>query len=164
MKTCNTCKQEKDDSEYYARNSTCKPCFRLRVRAREIRLRETDPAWAEKEAARHRMKTRKYVAEGRVKPIDATRKKDAMARYFRGHPNRKKAHSAVSNAIRDGRIQRLPCAVCSSKTTEAHHDDYDKPLDVLWLCKKHHMERHVLLNQQSRLMKASRANVGEGSR
>jgi hypothetical protein len=48
----------------------------------------------------------------------------------------------VSNAIRDGRMARQDCCVCGTPNAEAHHDDYDKPLSVIWLCKLHHEERH----------------------
>ena len=34
-------------------------------------------------------------------------------------------------------IIRLPCQICGRKA-EAHHYDYNKPLDVLWLCRSHH--------------------------
>lgn len=44
--------------------------------------------------------------------------------------------------IRSGRLIKQPCEVCGSKIVEAHHDDYEKPLDVRWLCKKHHAEHH----------------------
>jgi hypothetical protein len=36
----------------------------------------------------------------------------------------------------------MPCEVCKETNVDAHHDDYNKPLDVRWLCKKHHREHH----------------------
>lgn len=45
--------------------------------------------------------------------------------------------------IRKGDLIKLPCEVCgTNEKVEAHHDDYSKPLDVRWLCRKHHQEHH----------------------
>lgn len=41
-----------------------------------------------------------------------------------------------------GKIQRMPCEVCGETKSHAHHDDYSKPLQVKWLCPKHHKELH----------------------
>jgi len=46
----------------------------------------------------------------------------------------------VSNAIRDGRLSRQPCEVCQAPEAQAHHADYSKPLEVRWLCFRHHRE------------------------
>lgn len=56
------------------------------------------------------------------------------------HPERYAARTAVRNAIRSGRLSRLPCEVCGEARTQGHHDDYSRPLDVRWLCFKHHRE------------------------
>jgi hypothetical protein len=42
----------------------------------------------------------------------------------------------VSNAVRDGRLDRPNrCSRCNEKgRIEGHHEDYSKPLEVIWLC------------------------------
>lgn len=49
----------------------------------------------------------------------------------------------TSNAIKRGRLVRQPCEVCGAERVEAHHDDYSRPYDVRWLCKRHHDEHHM---------------------
>ena len=34
------------------------------------------------------------------------------------------------------------CEVCGSETVDAHHDRYDEPLNVRWLCRRHHVRLH----------------------
>ncbi len=51
---------------------------------------------------------------------------------------RLKAWRMVEKALERGQLVRLPCEVCGDKGAQAHHDDYAKPLDVRWLCKRHH--------------------------
>ncbi len=46
---------------------------------------------------------------------------------------------------RRGLLIEQPCEVCQEKA-EMHHDNYDKPLDVRWLCREHHLEHHNMLN------------------
>ena len=53
-----------------------------------------------------------------------------------------RAHHAVELAILNGSIQRLPCEKCGREPSDAHHDDYTKPLAVRWLCRFHHLQHH----------------------
>ena len=52
------------------------------------------------------------------------------------------ANSKTGNAIRDGKLVRQPCEVCGCEKVQAHHEDYTKPLNVEWLCRKHHLAKH----------------------
>jgi DNA-binding XRE family transcriptional regulator len=52
------------------------------------------------------------------------------------------ARSAVARALRRGDFHRLPCEVCGSPKSHAHHEDYSKPLEVRWLCEEHHIAAH----------------------
>jgi hypothetical protein len=56
-----------------------------------------------------------------------------------------KANTILGNAVRNGIVIPWPCCAvpeCSTKP-HAHHPDYDRPLDVVWLCPKHHKETHT---------------------
>lgn len=48
----------------------------------------------------------------------------------------------LRKAVKDGVIKKEPCGICQSLLSEAHHPDYSKPLDVMWLCRKHHAVWH----------------------
>ena len=58
------------------------------------------------------------------------------------HPEKYKARCQISNAIHNGRLTRLPCEVCGVVPTHAHHDNYNEPLNVRWLCPTHHLQHH----------------------
>ncbi|WP_436232408.1 single-stranded DNA-binding protein [Escherichia coli] len=61
-----------------------------------------------------------------------------------GNPWKRKAHIIVGNFLRDGKLIRPPqCECCGSECKpQAHHCDYSKPTDVMWLCKSCHVEWH----------------------
>lgn len=55
---------------------------------------------------------------------------------------RTKCHNAVTRAIRSGKLIKQPCVRCGNEKSLAHHEDYDFPLDVMWLCQPCHKQRH----------------------
>jgi hypothetical protein len=57
-----------------------------------------------------------------------------------------RARAALSAAIESGRLVRQPCVTCGQLGgVEAHHTDYARPLDVVWLCHEHHKMAHKAL-------------------
>jgi len=58
-------------------------------------------------------------------------------------PRKIKARRILNYGVRWGYIKRLPCSVCGDPKSEGHHEDYDKPKEVIWLCMKHHRELHA---------------------
>lgn len=47
------------------------------------------------------------------------------------------AYAKVAAAKRKGLLIPQPCVACGANA-EAHHPDYSKPLDVIWVCRGHH--------------------------
>jgi hypothetical protein len=66
----------------------------------------------------------------------------AKRRWAERNREKRKAHVAVGNAIRDGKLVKGPCEVCGEQEVHGHHDDYGKPLEVRWLCLVHHGAAH----------------------
>lgn len=69
-------------------------------------------------------------------------------KWRENNPLKSKAHWKVNSRYRQDREynkgrNRGKCLVCANEKTEAHHHDYNKPLDVIFLCKPHHVELHT---------------------
>jgi hypothetical protein len=57
-------------------------------------------------------------------------------------PDAYRANRMLYDHVRRGNIVRQPCIVCGNPKSHGHHDDYSKPLSVIWLCREHHKELH----------------------
>lgn len=64
---------------------------------------------------------------------------------------KERCHNLVEKAVKKGTLKNpYKCSECGSEDTfkdgrtaiQAHHDDYDRPLDIRWLCQKCHHEWH----------------------
>lgn len=85
----------------------------------------------------------KYCALPRGKKhylYKGTTAQDRRKRYKEKYPERVKANQKIADLVRRGKIKKLPCEKCGNIKVEAHHNDYSKPLEINWLCRKHHIE------------------------
>jgi len=138
-KTCFKCQTVKPLDEFYKHSAMgdgylnkCKECNK-------------------KDALEHRLKNiekvKKYDRE-RSKLPERMKLSAQVTRVWRAEDSRRaKAHSAVARAINKGKLTRQSCIRCGNKKTEAHHEDYDKPLDIVWLCCPCHKQRHKEIKQ-----------------
>ncbi len=56
---------------------------------------------------------------------------------------KQKAHWKLHWQIKKGNIRRQPCIICGETRSNGHHEDYSKPLEVIWLCHEHHRALHT---------------------
>lgn len=81
---------------------------------------------------------RKWVTSLKGKKV----RHNAITKWRELNAIKRSAHTAVSNALRDKRLTKLPCCKCGKLKSEAHHTSYEPEdwLKVIWFCKKHHSE------------------------
>lgn len=134
MKPCIRCGLEKPIEEFYAHRkmadghlNKCKECCRA-------------------DAVANRSRKLDYYRQYDKDRLQTLRRQVSIERHRRSYrdryPHKRAAHIAVGNAIRQGRLVKQPCEVCGDSNVDAHHDDYSKPLEVRWLCRKHHLMEH----------------------
>ena len=60
-------------------------------------------------------------------------------------PDKVKCHQSLHTAVVNGKIEKPEiCTKCGNKhKIEGHHEDYSKPLEVVWLCMKCHRALHA---------------------
>jgi hypothetical protein len=132
MKACFKCGEIKPLTEYYKHGqmkdghlNKCKTCTKKDV---HIHRHESDS----------REKILSYDRERGNR-----QNKEYLKEYREKYPKKYKAHCMIANAIRNKKLFREPCAVCGKENADGHHDDYDKPLNVRWLCSEHHRQWHA---------------------
>lgn len=69
-------------------------------------------------------------------------RREAGKRMRLKYPEKFKAREKLKYEVKMGRVKKGVCEKCGNPKVQAHHHDYTKPLDVNWLCSKHHAEIH----------------------
>lgn len=127
-KDTKTNRKEKED--YYKEYDRNRPNHKERIdnnRERQEKLKETEPE------------------------VFITKRRNRYNNYKSNYPDKYRAHTFVNNAIRDGRLQKVPyCENCSGGyRVQAHHESYNIEdwLKVIWLCGDCHKKRHKIINE-----------------
>lgn len=126
-RTCSKCGLTKLAEEFSrlgkGRHSHCKAC---RLKDERLRLRK-----------RGGSPDRRDYGQAYYRANAEAVKERTRARRAR-NPLKYAAQKAITAGLKAGRILREPCLFCDATRVEAHHHDYTLPLEVTWLCRKHH--------------------------
>ena len=117
----------------YQLKCVCGTCHLCRARRRSYERYHKDPEWAVAKLAANRKWRERVTDDWRE------RERERNRRRIRD-PRKKKCQNRLQSAVRRRKIIRGLCEVCGSPQVEGHHEDYDKPYEVRWLCRKHHRE------------------------
>jgi hypothetical protein len=149
QKQCFKCEEIKPIDEFYRHKAMgdgylnkCKDCAKQDVRKRYSEKRNQILEYEKKRALLpHRVEARKiYASTERGKEVN----KKSHRRSAEKYPERVLARTKLNNAIRSGKIQRPnKCSVCMTVgKIQAHHDNYNEPFVVKWLCTSCHRKEH----------------------
>lgn len=152
---CKKCGLIKPSSDFYSSQNDCKECTKKRVKERRAAnadyYREFD---RERAHLPHRVEARKaYAATDKGKEArrraqaaylkrSPEKRKESIKKWIDANREKRKAHNDVLLALYHGTLKPAPCESCGATPTQAHHDDYSRPLDVRWLCIPCHVAHH----------------------
>ena len=84
---------------------------------------------------------KKKTKKARDPEDDRKRRALQQRKHYANNQEKCKARYILRHAINYHKTLKREDCHCG-KIGEAHHPDYSKPLEVEWLCRKHHMEKH----------------------
>lgn len=126
-------------------------------RHREQEIKDTK-RWQKENPEKVLAQQRRYYDENRDKLLAKAKLRYASYREHRKISDKRwktknkykiQAHSKLRTALLANRVNKKSCEVCGEVKVHAHHDDYSKPLNVKWLCSKHHGELHKLQRRKT---------------
>ena len=154
-KKCIHCGETLPLSEFYRHKqmadghlNSCKHCQKSRVRANRAKNVDRYRAYDRRRYAEDETRQIDIIARAAIRAIDrADEVREAQRRWGERNKHQRKAHNAVNNAVRDGRLHKPTCCnKCGQETPsrrlQAHHHDYDRPLNVDWVCTTCHGQTH----------------------
>lgn len=161
-RTCRTCGKCQPITEFYKNTHghgythQCKACIRVQVKA--YRAANLDKVQAY-DRERGQLESRK--AANRARSVSAESRAAYSRKYHDKEPEGRAARIALGNAVRDGRVVKPDgCERCGeARRIHGHHEDYSKPLEVVWLCAPCHGARHREINAERRQQKANNEHV-----
>lgn len=154
---CSICQVDKAESEFYSSNrNTCKACCRSRATRRRKEnieaIRNYDRNRPNRKERQQKMKEYKSkLREENPEKFDEIFH-GIRKRYRARHKEKTKAEGLVNEAIRYGKLKRPDkCESCGKECKpQAHHYDYSKPLEVVWLCTACHANVHKEMRERER--------------
>lgn len=87
-----------------------------------------------------------------VNPSTVKSKYHSQRKWDGQHAKERWAQRALESALKRNLVERKPCEVCGADGIDGHHDDYDRPLAMRRLCRKHHW----VTRQRSRIVAPGR--------
>jgi len=101
-----------------------------------------------KDVSEHRManldRIRAYDRERAKLPHRALLAAKQCKKWRKEDKRRLQCHNAVARALRKGTLIHKACEWfgCTRQDSLAHHESYDRPLEVVFYCQPHHKQRH----------------------
>jgi hypothetical protein len=131
-KTCTKCKEEKPFEAFY-KNTNYKDGHRSQCKNCQKQQRSN---WCKQNRERSNTYQTNWRKNNPEKVKEIQRKNCIYLRQ--NQPEKVRARKLIHKKISRGQMDKKPCVICGKIKTEAHHCNYSKPLDVMWLCKEHH--------------------------
>jgi len=144
MKKCSKCKLEKEKERFYRNLGQCKEC-----------KKEYKEKWNQENREHVRKVVHENYLRNKDKVIERTKrwrqenKEKFNKSWKKSHEkdkSKRRARKIVNYHLQKGNLAKpLCCETCLKQgQLEAHHEDYNLPLNVKWLCTSCHGIKHRL--------------------
>lgn len=88
---------------------------------------------------------RKYYLTSESRKLRSNTNHISAKKYADSNLENIKIYQKVKYAIKVGRLKKSHCKYCGeTKNVIGHHSNYNKPLDIEWMCKFHHKSWHKI--------------------
>ena len=145
FRVCNICGHTNEEARFYNRvTSRCAECHAKCVRHNRTENIDYYRAYDAKRFQEQPQRREANEAYAKTPQGKASMLK-SRSKWLALNQVKRHAHIKVGNAVRAGLLEKpSACQVCGNteRRLHGHHQDYSKPLEVIWVCPPCHREFH----------------------